>query len=99
MKLETLRGYVLTGIASVVILAGVVLVFMNSGNTGKFHLYVRSLETFSTAWLMVLSAVGGLVLYWMARLLIRGIKLIRTGKLKTALVKGVDDASKTQGGN
>lgn len=94
MKMETMRGYLLAGLAGIVILAAGVLVIMNSGNTGRFHLYVKSFENFSIAWLMTLSAVGGVLLYWMFRLLLIGTGLIRRGKLRSAFDQTLNASAK-----
>jgi hypothetical protein len=82
MNFDLIKGYVLTGLSAAVLVAGGVLVLMNSENHGQFHLFVRSIPNFNIAGLMLWSAVGGLLLAGSAWMLVRGIKRIRAGYRK-----------------
>ena len=47
------------------------------GNEGNFSLYGKNLPNTNTGLLMLLSLIGGLVLPWLLKALVRGLAAIR----------------------
>ena len=85
MNIDMFKGYFLTVLSCLVLLAAAILVIGNAQNTGAFHLYVRNVPDFNMALLMLLSAAGGILIAWMFRRLIGGIRLIVAGRRRAAM--------------
>ncbi|MGA2265841.1 MAG: hypothetical protein ABSH10_05360 [Phycisphaerae bacterium] len=71
-KLLALKFYVRVIFSGLVLLAGVVLLILQWGNKAKFSLYGSNKEP-NTLMLMLCSAVGGVVAWWLIKMLWRGI--------------------------
>ena len=82
MNFDLIKGYVVAVLSAAVLVAGGVLVLVNSDNRGPFHLFVRSIPDFNIAGLMLWSAMGGLLLAGAVWTLVRGVKRIRAGYRK-----------------
>ncbi len=77
MSLKRLLGYFCIVVSSIVIIAAIVLIVMNMSNKGEVSLYGPIKEP-GSGLLMLYSAIGGLILYWLIRLLVRGIIIVGT---------------------
>lgn len=89
MSVKRVKGTVLVVISGAVILAAGLLVILQWGNPAEFSLYgknysIRFQEDGKTAaggvntgLLMVFSAAGGVLVFWMAKVLIGGIGALR----------------------
>ena len=72
MKLAAVKFYLMIVVSGLVLLAGVVLVVLQWGNQADFSLYGKNMK--SLTWALILaSAVGGLVVWAMVKVLWRGI--------------------------
>ena len=72
MKLAALKLYVMIVFSGVILLAALVLLVLQWGNRAAFSLY--GTNTNPRTWLLVLaSAAGGVVAWWMIKVLWRGI--------------------------
>lgn len=95
MSVKRVKGTVLVVISGAVILAAGVLVILQWGNPAEFSLYgknysIRFQEDGKTATggvntglLMVCSAAGGLLMFWMAKVLLGGIVALRKARKDT----------------
>jgi len=94
MKLSTLKGYVFVVVAGLVALAAAVLVVLQWGRISELSLYGYEYRILviddklkggvNTALLMLLSAVGGVLVLLVARVLISGVRAIRRGRRQQA---------------
>jgi len=78
MKLTLLKGYVQVIVSGVVILAAVLLVALQWGNVSSFSLYGQNRQV-NTFYLMLFSAIGGVVLYFLVKVLFHGVFTLRKG--------------------
>ena len=79
MNTISIKGYVAVILSGLVILAAAVLVLFQWGNFCDISLYGKNTK-YNTGMTMLLSAVGGLLIYHLTRMLIWGIKAISKGK-------------------
>ena len=79
--MENIKGYVYTIFSGV--LLGIALVFaaLQWANTSHISVFGKELDV-STSWLVLGSAAGGLLAYWLVRLLARGARILL--KVRTA---------------
>lgn len=92
MSVKRIKGIVLVVISGAVILAAGLLIVLQWGNQAEFSLYgknysIRFQEDGKTAtggvntgMLMLCSAAGGLLMFWMAKLLLRGVGALRKAR-------------------
>jgi uncharacterized integral membrane protein len=79
MNLNLLKGYVLVILSGAVILAAAILVTLQWGNKTRFSLYGKNIDDANTLVVMVGSAVAGVVLLFMIKMMIRGMLALRRG--------------------
>ena len=102
-KIRRIKGYVLVVPIGIVLLATVVLVVLQWGNAASFSLYGRNLTPHTeggktvggvnTALLMVLSAVGGLVVVWLCKVFVYGLRAVWTsGPVQDGLTDAQEQA-------
>ncbi len=94
MNAKSLKGYVMVVFSGLVVLAAVLLIVLQWGNTSAFSAYGKNYGDnapggINTALLMLGSAAGGIVLAVMLWMLYRGIRELRAGWKK-------DDARRTR---
>ena len=77
--MNTFKGYVLTILCGIVVVAAVVLVALQWGSTAKFSLYGPE-KSVPTVWLVLASAVGGWVFPHVARMFLRGAGIVRQSR-------------------
>ena len=94
MKIRHIAGWLYIVVAAVAMLAAAVLVGMNWGNKcQEFSLYWKSLhDEVPVGLLMFLSGVGGVAIYFCARLLIIGIRAVRRERRALAQLRANQDA-------
>jgi hypothetical protein len=73
---SSLKARIAAVFSSLVILAGVLLIALQWGNEGDFSLYGKNIPDAKMWLIMLASAAGGLVLYWMFRLLLWSVAII-----------------------
>ena len=81
MKFSTFKGYVLVIVSGLVVLAALLLVVLQWGNTSVFSLYGKNVEA-NTGLLVILSAVGGVVVMFMTKALFHGALILRKARRK-----------------
>ena len=79
MNLKMYRGYALIIVSGFVMLAAAVLVFVNWNQDCSLHLYTKDVTGVSIGLLMLLSGACGLAMPYVAKILLRGIRLLRAG--------------------
>lgn len=77
MGMRKIKGWAQVVVSGVVLLLAAVLVGLQWGNRAEFSLYGQNRHV-NTLVLMGLCLGGGVVLWWMLRLLGRGIRTLRT---------------------
>ena len=92
MGLRNAGNYIYVVVSGLAILAAVLLVAMNSGNTtASFHFFTTSI-TVNLSLLMLFSAIGGVVLYFAAKFFLKGsLGIFRARREKTKLTKLVTE--------
>lgn len=91
MTAQTLKGYVLAIFSGLVMLAGAVLLLLQVSNHAEFSFYGQNISIrfqsdgstsggFNTALLMLCSAAGGLLYWWLVRIFIRGLRSLAAGR-------------------
>ena len=73
--MNLLKAYVYVIVSGVVLLAGLVFVALQWGSTSRFSAYGPEVPT-RTIFLVLGSAAGGVLAYWMFRLLARGAAIL-----------------------
>ena len=76
MNYQNAKGTACVVLSGIVLLGIVLLVILQWGNNSDFSLYGKNVQV-NTAVLMVLSAVGGFVLWWTAKWMMTGVGIIR----------------------
>lgn len=94
MNFKTLKGQVLILICGLYFAAGVVLLLTNARNYCKLW-FGSNIEGKYTGIVMLVSAVFGVLAIFMFKLLLRGIKDLRIGRLQASLQR-VDKIEKPQ---
>jgi len=90
VNIRTANGYVLTILSGFLLLAGSLLVILQAQNRAEFSLYGKNISIryqqdgepvggVNTGLLMLCSAGGGIAAFLLARMLVRGIRLLRQG--------------------
>lgn len=81
MNWKILKGYILVFISGLAIFAGVVLMIMNGGvqQAAQLNLYGR-LQPLNVGLLIAFSALGGIVMLVLLRILLSGIHSLRQGR-------------------
>ncbi|MDY6913358.1 MAG: hypothetical protein SVT52_02725 [Planctomycetota bacterium] len=79
MNYQNVKGTAYVVLSGIVLLAIVLLVILQWGNNSDFSLYGKNVQA-NTAVLMVLSAVGGFVLWWTAKWMITGVGIMRLAR-------------------
>ena len=86
MNFETVKGYLLTCVGGLVAGAGVVFVVLQWGVTSTFSFYGKPIENVPTIYLMLASAVGGPVFFFVCWQALRGVAILY--KSRRAQAKG-----------
>jgi uncharacterized integral membrane protein len=76
MMLKKLNGYILTIVSGLLLLAGVLIVALQWGNSCSFSLYGQP-NSFNTALVVICSAVAGWLVPKVFRVMLKGIAKIR----------------------
>ncbi|MHC4295504.1 MAG: hypothetical protein ACYSTL_07950 [Planctomycetota bacterium] len=79
MNVRMVKGYVLIIFAGVILIAVAVLLFLQWGNAAEFSLYGMNM-TPNTGLLMIISAVGGALIYLLFKMLGSGVRCLREAK-------------------
>ena len=79
MNTDSIKGYILVVLSGLVLFAAILLLVLLWGNDSNFSLYGKSLVV-NTAVLVIGSAVGGVILAIMIKILIIGIRALRKGQ-------------------
>lgn len=79
MNFKLYRGYALIAVSGLLILAAVVLIFVNWDQACTLHLFTKDITCVNVGPLMLLSAVCGLAMWYVVKILCRGVKLLRAG--------------------
>ncbi len=82
MNANLLKGYVFVLVSGVLILAGVVLVILQWGNAANFSLYGKNIPNANTGLIMLCSAVGGIMLLILAKMMLGGALALRRGRIE-----------------
>ena len=91
MNVKTFKGGAMLGLGLLLVIAAVVLAMMNLGNKiHSLHFYWRTLNEVNLAAVMLLSAAFGAMLPLLAKLILRGVREIRGGRLREALTRAAD---------
>jgi uncharacterized integral membrane protein len=99
MNAKTFKGGVLVGLSLVLLIAALVLALMNLGNkVADLHLYWRTFNNVNVGLVLLLAAAVGALLPTMVRMLIRGIRQIRGGRLQQRLGQLADAATQPKDG-
>ena len=78
--MSSFKGYVFVMVSGIVLLAAVVFLALQwdvGKLTAKFSVYGSPQEGVATIYVMLGSAAGGVLVYWMCRLMIRGARILR----------------------
>jgi uncharacterized integral membrane protein len=74
---RNIRGWFMTIIAALLLLAGIIFTVMQSPLESEFSIFGRRpLIVTSTALLILFSAIGGIVVFYLLRMLIAGIRIL-----------------------
>ena len=76
MKYNRLKGYTLVIVSSVILLAVLVFLILQWGSTAKFSLFGPEKQA-NTGLLILTSAVGGIVILYVCKMMTCGIALLR----------------------
>ena len=76
MRLTIVKAYLQAILGGLVILAVVVLVLLQWGNTGAFSFYGKNIEDANTALLVLASAAGGLAMWWIVKWFAGGVRVL-----------------------
>jgi hypothetical protein len=74
--MDNFKGYVYTIFSGLLLAAAVTFTALQCYKTSNFTLYGKDMET-RTVLLIVFSAVGGIVVMYLVRLFVRGVRLLR----------------------
>lgn len=85
MNANVFKGYFLMVSSGLVLVAALVLLILQWGNHTQLSLYGKNIEQASTLLLMVLSAIGGLVMLFLAKILLRGLVALKKGRQEQAI--------------
>jgi len=97
--MENFKGYVYTIFSGLLLLAAVILAALQWGNVSEFSLYGKNIERAPTIWLVLGSAAGGILAFYLARLFVRGVWIlhrVRSAQRKVAAkvaAQKADDAA------
>ncbi len=90
MNARTVKGYLMTVSSGLLLLTALLLVIMQLGRVASFSLFNYSYEItitngkleggVRTAWLMIVSAIGGVGVFLLAKMFIAGVMALRKGK-------------------
>ena len=89
MRTKTFFGYVWAGMAGLLLVAAIILLVLQWGNSASLTVYGPMIQV-NTAVLMLLSAAGGVVLVALLRALWGAIRTIRSGRRE----ERIDQAAK-----
>ena len=76
---KTIKGYVMVAASGLLLLAIAVLLLLQIANRADFSLYGANM-TPSTAVLMILSAAGGIAVFYLVRTLFKGLVHVSAGR-------------------
>ena len=88
--MKAVYGYFVVVLSGLIILAAFVLAIMNYEETSKFKPFAEVMNA-DTAVVMVCSAAGGILVLYMFRALIWGIRVIS----RSRMMKKISDATKS----
>ena len=75
MSTQTFKGYVLTVLCGLVILAAAIFIILQWAVTAEYSLYGKFMKT-KTLWLLLAAVVAGPILLWICRLFFRGVGIL-----------------------
>lgn len=84
MNANVFKGYFLMISSGLVLIAALVLLILQWGNSATITLYGPA-KSVNTLLLMVLSAVGGVVAVFLGKALLRGVIALRKGRQEQAI--------------
>ena len=76
MKQDRLKGYVFVAITGTILVLTAVFLLLQWGSTSKFSLFGPEKQV-NTGLLILISAIGGIVLLYACKVMIRGLLLLR----------------------
>lgn len=75
MSTHTFKGYLLTILCGLVLLAAVIFIILQWGVTATYSLYGKPM-TAQTVWLVLAAVIAGPILLWICRLFFRGVGIL-----------------------
>ena len=95
MNFKTVRAYIIAVVCGLILLAAVLLVILQWGNPAEFSLYGKNYSLrfqkdgsasggVNTGLLIIISAAGGILLFYVCKLLVWGIRTIVRSRRATA---------------
>lgn len=84
MKSETLKGYVLTVVFGVVLLAVALLVALQWGVKSTFSFYGRPVENIPTIWLVLIAGAACPLVLVICRLFFSGVRILYKSRRQEA---------------
>jgi uncharacterized protein HemY len=94
MNYRTLKGQVLILVSGLYFIVGILLALSNARNVGDLWWFGKNLHV-NISLVMLVSAIFGVVAIFVFKLLLRGIKDLKIGRLQASLQR-VDKIEKTQ---
>jgi len=73
--MNNFKGYILVIVGGSALLAAATFTALQWGGRSTFSAYGPDVTT-RTVWLVLGSAAGGLLVYWMGRMMIRGVRIL-----------------------
>jgi len=74
--MENFKGYVYTIFSGLLLAAALVFTLLQWGSKSTFSLFGKPVENVVTFWIVLFSAVGGIVVLYLVRLFVRGVRLL-----------------------
>ena len=84
MRFTIVKAYLQAILGGLVILAVVVLVLLQWGNTGAFSFYGKNIKDANTALLVLASAAGGIAMLWIIRWFAGGVRVLVKSRRQAA---------------
>ncbi len=94
MNTRTIKGYLMTASSGLLLLTASLLVILQWGRVAAFSLFGYPYEILvtndkivggvNTAWLMIISAIGGVGVFLLAKMFIAGVMALRKGRRQQA---------------
>ena len=84
MRWTIVKAYLQAILGGLIILAVVVLVLLQWGNTGAFSFYGKNIRNANTALLVLASAAGGLAMWWIVKWFADGVRVLVRSRRQAA---------------